>query len=148
MFQAGPPTITPYRKVEPHAGTAAGTRNLMRSGLVLLRTVAVVCTSLALTACVGPMTEEETAVEDEALASQTAAVGSCAGWSAWGWDGYSTTCGVRLSCGTYCDEFGNCGVNPASYEQEYSYRVCFDQYGNYAYTEYQYRSGSYLSCGC
>lgn len=127
----------------------------MRSGVVLLRTVAVVCTSLALTACVGPMTEEETVVEQEAaaaegeaLAPQTAAVGSCAGWSAWGWDGYSTTCGVRLACGTYCDENGNCYVNPASYEQDYSYRVCFDQSGNYAYTEYQYRSGTFLSCGC
>ena len=127
----------------------------MRSGVVWLRTIAMVCTSLALTACVGPMTEEETAVEQEAtavegeaLASQTAAAGSCAGWSAWDWDGSSTICGVRFTCGTYCDEFGNCGVNPASYEQEYSYRVCFDQNGNYSYTEYQYQLGPYLSCGC
>ena len=127
----------------------------MWSGVVLLRTVAVVYTSLALTACVSPMTEEETAAEQEvssvkgeALAPQTAAGGSCANWSGWDWDGYSTTCNVRLACGTYCDEFGNCDVNPATYEQQYSYRVCFDQFGNYAYTEYQYRQGPYLSCGC
>src|SRR5262245_15045235 len=114
-------------------------RNHMMSEVILQRTVALVCTSLALTACVGPATEEEAAameeeaaaVEVEALTSQTPSVGSCANWSSWYWDGYSVTCGVRLSCGTYCDDFGNCDVNPASYKQEYSYRVCFDQYGNY-----------------
>lgn len=121
----------------------------MKPGVTLLRVVAVVCTSLALTACGGPMTEEEAAaVEAEALVSQEAEVGSCAGWSEWLWDGSSTTCYPRLSCGTYCDEFGNCDVNLAAYAQQYSYRVCFDQYGNYTHTEYQYRTGGFLSCGC
>jgi hypothetical protein len=115
----------------------------------LLSTVAVICTSLALTACVDPMPEEEAAaVEGETLTSQTAALSSCANWSGWYWDGHSASCGVRLSCGTDCDEYGNCYVNPASYKQEYSYRVCFDQYGNYTHTEYQYRNGAFLSCGC
>jgi hypothetical protein len=123
----------------------------MKSGVALLHTVAVVCTSLALTACVGDLTEEEeaTAVKSEALASQTSVVGSCTNWSGWSWDGSSTTCGgVRLSCGTYCDEFGNCDVNPSSIKQEYSYRVCFDQNGNYTHTEYQYQNGGFLHCGC
>jgi hypothetical protein len=122
----------------------------MKFGVGLLRAVAVVCTSLALTACADPMTEEETAaVEDEALASQAAALGSCANWSGWDWNGHSFTCFPgRLSCGTYCDEYNNCDVNPATYRLEQSYRVCFDQYGNYTHTEYQYRRGSYVSCGC
>jgi hypothetical protein len=131
----------------------------MKPGVVLLRAAAVVCTSLALTACGGPMTEEEAAaleaeasraeaVEPEALASQEAEVGACTTWSAYSWDGSSIACGVRFSCGTYCDEYGNCEVNPAAYRQESSYRVCFDEYGNYTHTEYQYRRGAFLYCGC
>ena len=121
----------------------------MKPGVALLRAVAVVCTSLALTACGGPMTQEEAAAaEAEALVSQEAELGSCANWSGWYWDGYSISCGVRLSCGTSCDEYGQCEVNPAAYKQEYSYRTCFDQYGNYTHTEYQYRRGSFSYCGC
>ncbi len=122
----------------------------MKIRVVLLRVIAAACASLALIACADPTTDdhEETAAADEALASQAAALGSCANWSGWEWDGTSFTCGPRLSCGTYCDEFNNCDVNPARYKQEYSYRVCFDQNGNYTHTEYQYRKGNYLSCGC
>jgi hypothetical protein len=128
----------------------------MKYGVSLLRMVAVVWTSLALTACLSDMSdmsdmteEEATAVASEELVSQTSTVGSCANWSGWAWDGTSATCnGVRLSCGTFCDEFGNCGVNPATTKQEYSYRVCFDQNGNYTHTEYQYRDGAFLHCGC
>lgn len=121
----------------------------MKPGVTLLRAVALMCTSLALTACGGTMTEEEAAaVEAEALSSQQAELSSCGTWSAWYWDGSSITCGVRLACGTNCDEYGYCEVNPAAYKQEYSYRTCFDQYGNYTHTEYQYKRGAYLYCGC
>jgi hypothetical protein len=131
----------------------------MKPGVTLLRAIAGVCTSLALTACGGPMTEQEAAaveaeaaqavpVENEALASQEAEVGSCANWSGWYWDGSSITCGRVLRCGTYCDEYGNCDVNPAAFQQLYRYRACFDQWGNYTHTEYQYTQGSYLYCGC
>lgn len=117
---------------------------------VALRAVVVVCSSLALSACLDPVTEDEatSTAESELEAASLAALGSCAGWSQWIWDGSSTTCGIRFACGTNCDEVGNCEVNPASYKQEYSYRVCFDQNGNYSHTEYQYRQGGFLLCGC
>lgn len=117
----------------------------------------LVSTSVALTACMTPMTDEEgdedgLAVDEQALTSKTPSettlTGSCGSWSSWSWDGQSTSCGVRLACGTYCDEYGNCDVNPASHRREYSYRVCFDQYGNYLNTEYQYRNGGFVACGC
>ena len=121
----------------------------MKPVVTLLRAVSLVCAGLALTACGGPMTEEEaTALESEALASQKAELGSCTNWSEWYWDGSSTTCGVRLSCGTYCDGY-TCEVNPAAFKLMSSYRVCFDQNGNYTHTEYQApRQGGFLSCGC
>jgi hypothetical protein len=122
----------------------------MKPAVALLRAVAVVCTSLALTACGGPMTEEEAAaVEAEALVSQEAEVGACTNWSSYYWDGSSINCdGVRLGCGTWCDEYGNCGVNPATFQTLTSYRTCYDQWGNYTHTEYRYTTGSYLHCGC
>lgn len=130
----------------------------MKPGVALLRAVAVVCTSLALTACGGPMTEEEAAaveaeaaqvsVEPEALATQEAETYACTNWSAYAWDGSSITCAIVLRCGTVCDEYGNCEVNPAAFQELSSYRVCFDQYGNYTHTEYQYKQGSFLYCGC
>jgi hypothetical protein len=128
----------------------------------------LICASVALTACMTDETDEDgdesgLAVDEQALTSMTGKTdgtsgnsdgvvstltGSCGTWSSWSWDGYSIECGVRLACGTYCDEYGNCEVNPASYRQEYSYRVCFDQNGNYLNTEYQYRKGSLIGCGC
>jgi hypothetical protein len=109
----------------------------------------LVFTSLALTACMTPATDdEELAADEQALTSPTTLAGSCGTWSSWSWDGQSATCGVRLSCGTYCDQNGVCEVNPASNKLESSYRVCFDQYGNYTHTEYQYRSGGFIACGC
>lgn len=121
----------------------------MKPGVTLLRAVAGVCTSLALTACGGPMTEQEAAAEEaEALATQEAEAGSCANWSGWSWDGTSVTCAPRLSCGTYCDEFGHCDANPATVTREHRYRVCFDQWGNYTHTEYEYWGSDVLHCGC
>jgi hypothetical protein len=104
--------------------------------------------SAALAACVEPVELDDGAAGEEALSSHSSALGACTGWSSWYWDGSSTTCGVRLACGTYCDEFGNCDVNPATFGQESSYRVCFDAAGNYTHTEYQSRRGSALYCGC
>ncbi len=94
------------------------------------------------------MTEEEAAaVEAETLASQEAEVGSCGTWSAWEPSG-GEVCRPRISCGSYCDEYG-CVANGGAYQQLQSYRVCFDQYGNYTHTEYQYKSGTtFLYCGC
>jgi hypothetical protein len=99
-----------------------------------------------------PTTEEEMgdelAANEQALTEEAALTGSCGTWSSWSWDGQSATCGVRLACGTYCDPNGICDVNPASFQREYSYRVCFDQFGNYLNTEYQYRNGRFIACGC
>jgi hypothetical protein len=104
--------------------------------------------SVALAGCVEPIALEEGLPGEEALSAQSSALGACTGWSGWYWDGSSTTCDVRLACGTYCDDSGVCDVNPATYKQEYSYRVCFDASGGYTHTEYQYRRGAALYCGC
>ncbi|HZI15036.1 MAG TPA: hypothetical protein VE153_31990 [Myxococcus sp.] len=135
----------------------------MKRGVALLRWVAVVCTSLSLTACGGDMTAGEPPVveaEAEALASQEAAVSSCGTWSAWYPTG-NTQCRPRASCGIYgycvpSDSFPqdeSCPPGQAriydthSTQEEWaSYRVCFDQYGNYSHTEYQYRY-YFMYCG-
>jgi hypothetical protein len=144
-------------------------------GTKLLRAVVLMSTSLALTACGGAMTEEEAAaLEAEALATSSADLGSCAGWSQW-YNTGATSCGTHSTCGyTWsCDYYvrgGESGLaagggteeqayycddgspayriyNPATFSQQESYRVCFDQYGNYTHTEYQYTSVK-SSCGC
>jgi hypothetical protein len=144
-------------------------------GTKLLRAVVLMSTGLALTACGGTMTEEEVAaMEAEALDTASADLGSCAGWSEWYGTG-STYCGIHSACGfTWsCDSYarggesgpsamGNveeqiyyCGdgtpaykiINPATFSMQESYRVCFDQYGNYTHTEYQYQSAM-STCGC
>ncbi len=149
----------------------------MKVGTTLLRAVAVVCTSLALTACGGAMTEEEAAaVEAEALASQEAEVGACTNWTTEWYNTGTPWCEGSTACGSYweCEPYarkdntesalaGNpedeniiyCpdGYTPvrygrdATFTQQYSYRVCFDEAGNYTHTEYQYRNAR-TACGC
>ncbi|WP_375771485.1 hypothetical protein NR798_11450 [Archangium gephyra] len=143
----------------------------MNSGTKLLRAVALMTTGLALTACGGAMTEEEAAaLEAESMNTSAAELGSCAGWSEWSATGGSycgshSTCGYTWSCdylrngGTtamdvnqqiyYCDDGSPAYkvYNPATFSEQSSYRVCFDQYGNYTHTEYQYQYAK-SACGC
>ncbi|MGE6759600.1 hypothetical protein ACQKGO_16380 [Corallococcus interemptor] len=134
----------------------------MKPGIALL-----LCTGLALTACGGAMTPEEAAAEEAAaLATSEAALGSCANWSTWTNTGV-TSCAPRSTCGTYwvCERrlkgdepesvaggpessapvcrAGEVAVpytRPGLYNQQSSYRVCFDAAGNYTHTEYQYQT--------
>ncbi|GMT95921.1 hypothetical protein KH5H1_00400 [Corallococcus caeni] len=145
-------------------------------GMSLLRVVAGVCTGLALTACGGPMTPEEAAVEDAALATSESALGSCGTWSEWSNTG-SQYCMDNRSCGSYLycegDELagntrsiaGGGGPEnapplcedgtppywrgkPGLSNLQSSYRVCFDAAGNYTHTEYQYQYAFGGTCGC
>ncbi len=148
----------------------------MNSATKLLRAVVLMSTGLALTACGGAMTEEEAAaMEAEAMTTSEADLGSCATWSEWsyagpGYCGTHSTCGFTWSCdymargggsgptamggnveqqALYCDD-GSLAYkifNPANYDQQSSYRVCFDAGGNYTHTEYQYRYAK-STCGC
>ncbi|WP_375760171.1 hypothetical protein [Corallococcus exercitus] len=140
----------------------------------LLRAVAAMCTGLALTACGGAMTPEEAAAEEAALTTSEAALGSCANWSTWTNTGV-TTCAPRSTCGSYwrCEPLRNAGdapsvaggpeyrpplcpegevavqyYNPGKFNQQSSYRVCFDAAGNYTHTEYQYQSVFSVCGGC
>lgn len=139
----------------------------------LLRAVAMAGVSLALAACGGEMTPDEAAAaESEALAQSEAELGSCANWSEYIPTGNqycaNRGCGYTWECGfakspdeaakgtetpdqniIYCDD-GSTPVrvaNPGTYAETYSYRVCFDEAGNYTHTEYQY-SSSLVTCGC
>ncbi|CAM3189445.1 hypothetical protein G4177_33665 [Corallococcus sp. ZKHCc1 1396] len=148
----------------------------MKSGTSLLRAVALVCTSLALTACGGAMTPEEAAAEEAmALASVEAELGSCGTWSGWSNTGASS-CAPQSSCGFYwvCEPWAKggdpeslvggggsedaapvCPVgetarrynNPGRFNQQSSYRVCFNAAGTYTHTEYQYQS-VFNTCSC
>lgn len=123
-----------------------------------MQSIVVVASCAMLTGCVAMTEEEAVALEDEgvaldeqALVTSTTEVdlcgSSCGTWSGWCWDG-AISCSPRLACGTNCGDYGECTVNPGSYRQEYRYRTCLDQYGNYSHTEYQYQQGSFLQCGC
>jgi hypothetical protein len=146
----------------------------MKTGM--LRAIALVSTGLALTACGGAMTEQEAAAaEAEALATSEAELGACTNWSA-EWVGTGNAyCDESFSCGYYwsCDPWMRgggetalaggpaeeniiyCpdGYDPvrhgkdATFSEQYSYRVCFDEAGNYTHTEYQYRY-TRTACGC
>ncbi|MDC0710280.1 hypothetical protein POL68_17525 [Stigmatella sp. ncwal1] len=148
----------------------------MDSGTKLLRAVVLMSTGLALTACGGATTEEESAaMEAETLTTSEADLSSCAGWSEWyfsgpGYCGTHSTCGFTWSCdyllhggegeskatsgdmeklAYYCED-GSLAYkiyNPATFDTQESYRTCFDQYGNYTHTEYQYRYAK-SACGC
>jgi hypothetical protein len=121
--------------------------------------------------------QEAAAPETEALATSEAELGSCANWSTeWyntgnSWCDQSTACGYYWDCEPvwarggdeaslagggqedeniiYCPD----GYEPvrrgkdATFAEQYSYRVCFDEAGNYTHTEYQYR-GARTACGC
>jgi hypothetical protein len=146
----------------------------MKPGSSLLRAVAGVCAGLALTACGGAMTPEETGAEQAALATSEAALASCGTWSGWTNTG-TTTCEPNGSCGHYwvcewrlkADEApaidgepqqrppvcpsGQVAVmyyNLGKYNQQSQYRVCFDAAGNYTHTEYQYQKVSGGCSGC
>ncbi|WP_338278651.1 tetratricopeptide repeat protein [Corallococcus caeni] len=138
----------------------------MKAGVSLLRAVAGVCMGLALTACGGPMTPEEAVAEEAMLATTEAALGSCANWSEWTNTG-ATYCDSRPGCGYEwrCEPWlkgGDAqslipvcpdGETPVRYDkpgtfiEQSSYRVCFDEAGNYTHTEYQYQSVA-GACGC
>ncbi|MCY1041286.1 hypothetical protein OV208_08145 [Corallococcus sp. bb12-1] len=148
----------------------------MKPGTSLLRAVALVCTSLALTACGGAMTPEEAAAEEAlALATSEAELGSCGTWSGWTNTGASS-CGATTSCGFYwvCEPFakegdpeslvGGGGIEGAApscpigetarrynylgrFNQQSSYRVCFNEAGTYTHTEYQYQN-IFNTCSC
>lgn len=133
----------------------------MKSGIAVFRAIVVAGMSLALAACVGSV-EDEAAVlgdEDIALEEQAAAQptvekdycgGSC-GVSCGSWSGWCATsaivCSPRLACGTNCGDYGECSVNLGSYIQESRQRDC-TQNGVYVRTEYEYRQGPFLACGC
>ncbi|SEU05708.1 hypothetical protein [Stigmatella erecta] len=148
----------------------------MNSGTKWMRAAVLMSTGLALTACGGAMTEEDAAaMEAETLTTSTAGLSSCAGWSEWyfsgpGYCGTHSTCGYTWSCdyllnagekgptdlggdmekrALYCDD-GSLAYriyNPATFDQQASYRTCFDASGNYTHTEYQYRYAK-STCGC
>ncbi|RKH59230.1 hypothetical protein D7W81_27650 [Corallococcus aberystwythensis] len=132
------------------------------------------CTGLALTACGGALTPEEAAAEETAaLATSEAALASCGTWSSWTNTG-ATSCEPRSTCGSEwrCEPNlkggdaqsltgGPEGLIPVCppgesavrydkngrFNQQSSYRVCFDAAGNYTHTEYQYQS-VFSACGC
>ncbi|WP_253908908.1 hypothetical protein [Corallococcus exiguus] len=134
----------------------------MKPGMSLM-----LCMGLALTACGGAMTPEEAAAEETAtLATAEAALDSCGTWSSWSNTG-ATACEPSSTCGSYwaCESRLNADdaeslsggpehripvcppgqsavlrYNPAKYNQQSSYRVCFDAAGNYTRTEYQYQT--------
>jgi hypothetical protein len=138
-----------------------------------LRAAMMVGASLAMAACGGPMTPEEAAtLENDAVAQSESELGSCNGWSEWIPTGNQTCeyrgCGSYLTCDPeyikgqdgaakvndgenmlYCPDGGPAWrvYNPGTFNETYSYRVCFDQYGNYTHTEYQY-SSALAACGC
>ncbi|RUO90486.1 hypothetical protein D7Y11_24930 [Corallococcus sp. AB018] len=144
-------------------------------GMSLLRVVVGVCTGLALTACGGPMTPEEAAAEEASLATTEAALGSCANWSEWINSG-GQYCSDNRACGLYwycegdpmaaaprsitgggpehlpppCDDgsYPYQRGKPGLFNQQYSYRVCFDAGGTYTHTEYQYQYAFSGTCGC
>jgi len=146
----------------------------MKAGITLLRAVAVVCTGLALTACGGAMTEQE-AASSEVLATSEAELGWCGTWTTEWYNSGNSYCDESLSCGYYGDcvpyarqgdesalaggqEDENVIYCPEGYEpirrgkdatfaEQYSYRVCWNEYGQYTHTEYQYRS-TRTACGC
>ncbi|CAM3190246.1 hypothetical protein G4177_33715 [Corallococcus sp. ZKHCc1 1396] len=148
----------------------------MKPGSSLLRAVALVGTSLALTACGGVMTPEEAAAEEAAaLATVEAELGSCGTWSSWTNTG-TTSCAPSTMCDFYwvCErllkeddaesilgEGGSVNRPPVCpsgqtavrrYEsgrsnQQSSYRVCFNDAGTYTHTEYQYQT-VFSTCGC
>ena len=148
----------------------------MKAGASLLRAVALVCTSLALTACGAAMTPEEAAAgEAAALATVESELGSCGTWSGWTNVGVadcqtSTSCGFYYRCERYLkagdpesapDEGGPENRPPACppgetavryyndglYNKQSSYRVCFNDAGTYTHTEYQYQN-VLNSCSC
>ncbi|WP_147450319.1 hypothetical protein [Corallococcus carmarthensis] len=146
----------------------------MKPGVSLLRAVAWVCTSLALTACGGAMTPEEAAADEAALATSEAALGSCGTWSGWANTG-ATTCQPNASCGNYwvcerrlkADDAPSIAGGPeqrppvcpsgevavmyyelGKYNQQSQYRVCFDAAGTYTHTEWQYQTVSGGCSGC
>ncbi|QSQ28575.1 hypothetical protein JY651_47850 [Pyxidicoccus parkwayensis] len=129
--------------------------------------------SLAMAACGGEMTPEEAAnLENEALAQSESELGSCNNWSEFTPTGSQFCdyrgCGSYLTCdpeyvknpdaaakGTGEENIYYCPdgsppwrvYRPGTFAETSSYRVCFDQYGNYTHTEYQY-SSTLVTCGC
>ncbi|MBZ4333653.1 hypothetical protein [Corallococcus sp. AS-1-12] len=137
----------------------------MKSGMALL-----LCTGLALKACGGAMTPEESA----ALATSEAALSSCGEWVGWSDTGLercmaSSICGTTWVCeprltadaapsldegpqqrppvcpsGQVAVPYTNLGMM----RYQFQYRACYDDAGNYTHTEYQYRNyaSSCISC--
>ncbi|MFP2931970.1 hypothetical protein ACLESO_43755 [Pyxidicoccus sp. 3LG] len=121
--------------------------------------------------------EEPMAPEADALVQAESELGSCANWSQWIANGSytcdaNTSCGSTWQCipglrggddtaslqggDGEPDEFiPTCDPgyvlvrvgNPGRYNQEYSYRACFNEAGTYTHTEYQYRYVAGV-CGC
>ncbi|QSQ22510.1 hypothetical protein JY651_46620 [Pyxidicoccus parkwayensis] len=138
-----------------------------------LRAVVMAGASLAMAACGGEMTPEEAALaENEALTQSESELGSCNNWSEYNPTGNTfcdyRSCGYTWTCDDWYAKGSNAAAketpdenilycengmpayrvpNPGTFAETYSYRVCFDQYGNYTHTEYQY-SSSLMACGC